>query len=193
VSAEGSGGAGGRQQIVVSGVGGQGVLFAARLLADAAIRKGAGVLTSETHGMAQRGGVVVSHLKVGDFSSPLVREGRADGLIVLSAENLPLHRRFLSPSGWTVVNAPPGSPEAGGAGVHAVDAIGLAKGIGDPRAANLVLLGFALSRPGAREGGLLFCTPAEVEEALRRRLESKGPLLPDALRAVALGMRQGMR
>ena len=64
-----------KQQIVISGVGGQGVLFVTRLLAEAAIARGLPVLTSETHGMAQRGGSVVSHLKVGDFSSPLIRSG----------------------------------------------------------------------------------------------------------------------
>jgi indolepyruvate ferredoxin oxidoreductase beta subunit len=143
--------------------------------------------------MAQRGGIVVSHLKVGDFSSPLVRERHADGLIVLSAENLPLHRRFLSPSGWAVVNVPPGGPEAGGAGVHAVDAFGLAKECGYPQAVNLILLGYALSRPGAREGGLLFCSPDELKAALRSRLEAKGPLLSASMEALALGMRQGTR
>jgi indolepyruvate ferredoxin oxidoreductase beta subunit len=46
----------GQQQIIISGVGGQGVLFVTRLLAEAAIQKGMPVVTSETHGMAQRGG-----------------------------------------------------------------------------------------------------------------------------------------
>ncbi|MCX5883025.1 MAG: 2-oxoacid:acceptor oxidoreductase family protein, partial [Deltaproteobacteria bacterium] len=50
-----------KQQIIISGVGGQGVLFVTRLLAEAAMMKGYPVLTSETHGMAQRGGTVVSH------------------------------------------------------------------------------------------------------------------------------------
>jgi indolepyruvate ferredoxin oxidoreductase beta subunit len=50
------------QQIIISGVGGQGVLFVTRLLAEAAIKKGLAVFTSETHGMAQRGGTVLSHL-----------------------------------------------------------------------------------------------------------------------------------
>ena len=59
-----------RQQILVSGVGGQGVLFVSRLLAEAAIGKGLSVLTSEIHGMAQRGGTVVSHLKVGGLPGP---------------------------------------------------------------------------------------------------------------------------
>lgn len=184
----------GRQQIVVSGVGGQGVLFVTRLLADTAIRKGASVLTSETHGMAQRGGVVVSHLKVGDFSSPLVRASRADGLIVLSAENLPLHRRFLGPAGWAVVNAPPKSLPGGDAGVHAVDADALAKESGNPQAVNLILLGYALTRPGAREGGgLLFCSPDDVRAALHGRMGAKESLLAAALSALALGMSQVTR
>jgi len=184
-----------RQQILVSGVGGQGVLFIARLLADAAIGKGAGVLTSETHGMAQRGGVVVSHLKVGDFSSPLVRPSHADGLFVLSAENFALHRRYLRPSGWAFVNAPPGAGlEGGGANVRAVDADGLARKSGSPMAANLVLLGCALSGRAGNEGtGLLFCSPGEVEAALKRRLEGKGRLLGASLQALALGMREGTR
>ena len=56
-----------QQQIIVSGVGGQGVLFITRLMAEAAIKKGLSVLTSETHGMAQRGGTVLSHIKAGNF------------------------------------------------------------------------------------------------------------------------------
>ena len=69
------------QQLILSGVGGQGILFITRLLAETAIAKGLPVMTSETHGMAQRGGIVISHLKVGSFSSPLVQPGRAAGLI----------------------------------------------------------------------------------------------------------------
>lgn len=194
MSGQGLAGNHGRQQIVVSGVGGQGVLFVTRLLAETAIRKGASVLTSETHGMAQRGGVVVSHLKVGDFSSPLVRASRADGLIVLSAENLPLHRPFLGPAGWAVVNAPPKSLPGEGQGVHAVDADALAKEIGNPQAVNLILLGYALSRPGAGEaGGLLFCSPDDVRAALRARMGGKENLLAASLSALALGMSRGTR
>jgi indolepyruvate ferredoxin oxidoreductase beta subunit len=183
-----------RQQIVVSGLGGQGVLFVARLLADAAIRKGASVLTSETHGMAQRGGVVVSHLKVGDFASPLVRESRADGILVLSAENFRLHRRFLAPSGWAVVNAPPGGLAGEGPRVRTVDADGLAKEYGNLHAINLVLLGYALSGRGDGESeSRLFWSPEEIREVLRRRMEGKEKLLAASLEALALGMRQGTR
>ncbi len=182
------------QQLVISGVGGQGVLFVARLLADAAIRNGNRVLTSETHGMAQRGGVVVSHLKVGDFESPLVRIAKADGLIVLRKENLDLHRPFLAPGGWIVVNdpAPPGTADR--AGLHALDADALAVSAGNPLAANLVLLGFALSLPGSRaEGGCLFCSAEAVRDALERRLSGRRDLLEDSRRAFDLGLRHGRR
>ena len=94
-----------KQQIIISGVGGQGVLFVTRLLAEAAMMKGFPVLTSETHGMAQRGGTVVSHLKVGDFSSPLIRPFSADGLLALKPESLAQHGGFVKPGGWAIVNS----------------------------------------------------------------------------------------
>jgi len=84
-----------RQQILISGLGGQGVLFITSLLAEAAINKRLPVFTSETHGMAQRGGTVVSHFKVGDFSSPLIRPFKADGLVLLKDENITQHGFFL--------------------------------------------------------------------------------------------------
>jgi indolepyruvate ferredoxin oxidoreductase beta subunit len=181
-----------RQQIVLSGLGGQGVLFISRLLADAAIRRGEPVLTSETHGMAQRGGVVLSHLKIGSFTSPLVRAGRADGLFVLKEENLSRHRPFLAPSGWVVVNARPGRAGEPAGAVHAIDADGLALSTGNGQAANLVLLGFALARLGARDaGGLLFCSAEDLQEALAERMGRQGSRLQTSLDALSLGMRHG--
>ena len=94
-----------RQQIVISGVGGQGVIFVTRLLAEAAIEKGFSVFTSETHGMAQRGGTVLSHLKVGRFASPLIRPYKADGLLALKAESLVQHGSYLESDAWAVVNS----------------------------------------------------------------------------------------
>ena len=88
------------QQILISGVGGQGILFITRLMAEAAIYKGLPVLTAETHGMAQRGGIVMSHLKVGGFSSPLIRPGKADMLLLLHEENLEGHLYYLAPWGY---------------------------------------------------------------------------------------------
>jgi indolepyruvate ferredoxin oxidoreductase beta subunit len=181
-----------REQILVSGVGGQGVLFVTRLLADAAIGKGARVLTSETHGMAQRGGVVVSHLKIGDFASPLIRAGRADGLLVLKEENLSAHFRFLRPGGWAVANSKPGPGKAFPFPVHAVDADGIAAAGGNPQGANLVLLGFALARL-ARDagGGKTFCTAEEMRETIARRFGGSGALLAVSLGALDLGISRG--
>lgn len=181
-----------RQQILVCGAGGQGVLFLTRLLADAAILRGAPVLTSEIHGMAQRGGVVVSHLKVGGFASPLIREGRADGLLALKNEDLTIHLRFLKPSGWAVVNARSAPPADPGIAIRAFDADGLASLRGDSRAVNLLLLGFALSPAvGRKDAGPLFCSADDVRAALRDRLTGKESLLAASLRALDLGMRGG--
>ena len=184
-------GGGFRQQIVLSGVGGQGVLFLSRLLAETAIAGGFPVLTSETHGMAQRGGVVVSHLKVGGFDSPLVRTGRADMLLVLKEENVALHRGFLADGGSLVVNA--GVPPDAGprARVHAVDADALALSAGAPHAVNLVLLGFALAQVGGGTPGGFFCTAREVRDALSRRQGAGGSRLAAALSAFDLGFAHG--
>jgi indolepyruvate ferredoxin oxidoreductase beta subunit len=181
-----------RQQILVSGVGGQGVLFIARLLAEAAIGRGLRVLTSETHGMAQRGGIVVSHLKVGDFPSPLIRTGQADGLVALREENLSVHHGFLASSGWAVVNSGSAPGEGRAIPVHAVDADGIARKAGNPQGANLVLLGFILSKLGSiDDGGRIFCSHVDLRKALARRFEGKGRLLDESLEALALGMRHG--
>ena len=180
-----------RQQIVLSGVGGQGILFLSRLLAEAAIAGGFPVLTSETHGMAQRGGVVGSHLKVGGFDSPLVRPGRADLLLVLKGENVPLHREFLADGGALTVNAAVPADAGPGVRVHAVDADALALAAGVPHAVNLVLLGFALARIGGGAAGGFFCGAGDIREALSRRQGGGGARLADALSALDLGIAHG--
>jgi indolepyruvate ferredoxin oxidoreductase beta subunit len=145
-----------KQQIVVSGIGGQGVLFVTRILAEAAIEKGLDVLTSETHGMAMRGGTVISHVKVGPFTSPLIRMGQADVGLFLHAGNLEVHRGFLKTGGPIYMNAATDkNPET-------IDATRIAREHGSLVIANLVLLGFAVRRGG------LFCDAATVEAVLKR-------------------------
>ena len=180
-----------RQQIVLSGVGGQGILFLSRLLADAAIACGFPVLTSETHGMAQRGGVVVSHLKVGGFDSPLVRSGRADLLLVLKEENVALHREFLADGGALVINASAPTDAGPLVRVYTVDADALALSAGTPHAVNLVLLGFALARVGGGTAGGFFCAAGEIREALLRRQGAGGSRLAASLSALDLGIAHG--
>ena len=68
-------------RIVIAGVGGQGSITAGRLIAEAGLADGLSVLTSEIHGMSQRGGVVESTVVIGDVKSPLVGKGEADLLL----------------------------------------------------------------------------------------------------------------
>jgi indolepyruvate ferredoxin oxidoreductase beta subunit len=70
-----------KTSIVLTGVGGQGVITAANLLGKAAVKAKVGVFVSEIHGMAQRGGAVVCTVRMGDISSPLLPSGTADVLL----------------------------------------------------------------------------------------------------------------
>jgi len=145
-----------KQQIIVSGIGGQGVLFLTRILAETAMVQGLPVLTSETHGMAMRGGTVVSHVKVGGFVSPLIRTGRADLGLFLHADNLPVHHYLLRSDSRPFVNArTPGEYDG-------IDALGMARDLGSPVVMNLVLLGYAVGK------GDLFCRAEAVGKAIER-------------------------
>ena len=160
-----------QQQVIISGVGGQGVLFVTRLLAEAAINRGLPVFTSETHGMAQRGGTVLSHFKVGAFSSPLIRPRQADILVLLKAENLKQHGPFLRANGWAVSNS---GEELNGAphlAVETIDADALAHEIENPKAVNLIVLGFALATSEKISGDnqKLFCSVEDIQIVLQNR------------------------
>ena len=144
-----------KQQIIVSGIGGQGVLFLTRVIAQVAVDRGLPVLTSETHGMAQRGGTVLSTIKVGPFASPLIRAGQADVGLLLWEENLPVHRSLLKEDGKLLINA-----EKDGEG-YRIDASGIARELGNAVLSNLVLLGLAVKQQA------LFCNAAECEAAIR--------------------------
>ena len=176
-----------RQQIVISGVGGQGVLFVTRILAEAAIMKGISVLASETHGMAQRGGTVLSHLKVGNFSSPLIRPGNANGLLALKADSFARHGYFLKPGAWVAVNSREDVMVGPEFSAYIIDAEILAQHIQNPKSVNLILLGFALAAiPEATENSL-FCTLEDIKTILQQRLAKKKQMLDDAVKAVETG------
>lgn len=144
-----------RQRIVISGRGGQGVLTLTRVVAEAAAAAGHEVITTETHGMAQRGGAVLSTIKVGGFHGPLVAPGEAEVGLFLHADTLQVHGHYLRPGAAAVVNA------GRLAGHDAVDADRLATLAGEPRAANLALLGYAAGK------GVLFAGPDLFEETIR--------------------------
>ena len=121
------------------------------------------VLTSEIHGMAMRGGTVVSHVKVGPFKSPLVREGQADVGLILSKQNVDLHRNLIKANGLVFVN----SDVTGD--YFSIDASTLALRAGAPAMTNLVLLGFAMQKGG------LFCD-ADVARKVVTKLSPRAHL-----------------
>lgn len=86
--------------VVVAGLGGQGVLKASDIVTDAAFRAGFDVKKSEIHGMSQRGGSVSSDVRFGDeVLSPMVPPGEADFLVLLDAGQLEPNRHLLRPGG----------------------------------------------------------------------------------------------
>ncbi|WP_419661215.1 IorB2: indolepyruvate ferredoxin oxidoreductase, subunit beta [Desulfosarcina variabilis str. Montpellier] len=178
-------------QIVISGVGGQGVLFITRLLAEAAIAKGLPVFTSETHGMAQRGGTVISHLKVGEFTSPLINPGRADGLIALKAESLVQHGGYIKQGGWAIVNSAPPVTGADDQSFRPffLDADRLAQEMDTPKTLNLLMLGFALASMTNKSSKdqMLYCNLDDITAILKKRLEGKPGLLQSAIQALSAG------
>lgn len=176
-------------QIVISGVGGQGVLFITRLLAEAAILNGYPVFTSETHGMAQRGGTVISHLKIGEFASPLICPGNADGLIALKAESLDQHGAYLRSGAWAAVNGTtPLKVQAPSARSY-IDADRVARQMDAPRSVNLIMLGFTLAKiqKGEFGSGSLYCSVDDIQAVLKNRLKDKLDRLDSSLRAVRAG------
>ena len=139
-------------QIAITGRGGQGVLFLTRILSECALEMGLEGIASETHGMAMRGGSVISTLKVGSYRGPLIGSGRADAMLVLDPGSYDTFAHLLSPRGVAFLNT-----AASNAHPH-IDATGLAAKMGSPLMSNLVLLGFALGYDN------LFCTFSRVEE-----------------------------
>jgi indolepyruvate ferredoxin oxidoreductase beta subunit len=163
------------QRIAISGLGGQGVLFITRVLAETALDMGRNVLSSETHGMAMRGGAVISHLKVGAYRSPLIGTGAADVALFLAGENLSVHGHLIGEATRVIVNTPDAGAYPG------VDADRIAEAAAGRRTANLVLLGYALGL------GLLF-TPAEPVQDTIRKLGRSPEAAEANLRALQAGL-----
>jgi indolepyruvate ferredoxin oxidoreductase beta subunit len=139
-----------KARIILCGVGGQGILYAQKVLEAAALEKGERVIGCETHGMAQRGGSVISHLKVGGFHSPMVREGTADCLIAFEKAEAQRNIGFLGSGGLLFANAAggllPGPLEnfvsANGLQVFSLDADAICLERNLKRSLNVMLLGF---------------------------------------------------
>lgn len=140
-----------RMDIVLCGLGGQGILFMTKVLAQAAMEKGISVMGAETHGMAQRGGSVVSHLRLGKVEGSLVRQGTAHLLLALEENEAYRNIVFLGTGSALFANASPGSfprPEVGTyldknhISCRCTTAGKLAMELGAPMSSNLALVGY---------------------------------------------------
>jgi len=137
--------------IILTGLGGQGILFMTRILAQTALDNRYDVIGAETHGMAQRGGSVVSHLRLGEVQGSLVQAGTAHILLALDEHEGYRNLPFLSRKGWLFINTnanhfPLEDVQAflnmREIVYRAVPAGVLARELGAPRSSNLALLGF---------------------------------------------------
>ncbi|MCX6678651.1 MAG: indolepyruvate oxidoreductase subunit beta [Methanothrix sp.] len=147
--------------LVIVGVGGQGVILISDVIGRAAVIAGKPVCGAETHGMAQRGGSVINHTRIGCQFSPMVASGGADVLLALEPGEALRFVHFLSPAGVVLVNTRPVLPSTVTCGraeyppLHkilspikarcrkliAMDATALAEKAGTAQAMNVVMLG----------------------------------------------------
>jgi len=145
-----------KKDIILAGVGGQGLLSIAAVIARAAHALDINMKQAEVHGMAQRGGVVQAHVRLSDrpIHSDLIREGTANLILATEPMEALRYLPFLTPAGMIVVNSVPfknieSYPEekALRAEIEALshhmllDAVALAKDAGSIRCANMVVLG----------------------------------------------------
>ena len=151
-----------RVQIIISGVGGQGVLLVTRIFAAFALETGLPIIGSEDHGMSQRGGSVSTHLKIGEFNSPLIKKGDADILFSLEKNEAYKTLHYLRPTinerkgGLCFINASdPGymNPqikahlEEKGIETYVFAADQFAREMGMVQSANIALVSFAAAHP----------------------------------------------
>jgi indolepyruvate ferredoxin oxidoreductase beta subunit len=96
-----------KMDVVIAGVGGQGNIFASLVISQYAMNKKLNVLGAETIGAAQRGGSVVSHIRISDGTiySPLISRGQADLLLGMEYVEMLRHMRLLNPRGTYLLNA----------------------------------------------------------------------------------------
>jgi indolepyruvate ferredoxin oxidoreductase beta subunit len=109
------------KNIILCGVGGQGTILASRLIASAAMKKNLPIKTAETIGMAQRGGSVFSHLRIGEAGTPLIAKGQADLIIAFEPGEAVRQLPFLRKGGAVVVSSSPVMPVSAMLGQSAYD------------------------------------------------------------------------
>jgi indolepyruvate ferredoxin oxidoreductase beta subunit len=167
--------------IILAGVGGQGILSIAATIGLAAVEQNLFLKQAEVHGMSQRGGDVQSHLRLSESEiwSDLIPHGGADLIISVEPMEALRYLPWLSPGGWLVTNTVPfvnipDYPESdevlaelGRSGnTIAIDADSIARDIGSARSGNMVILGAASS--------FISMPFTSLEHAVRKMFERKG-------------------
>jgi len=152
--------------IQLAGVGGQGVLLISNIIGAACVKHGLNVLSSEVHGMAQRGGVVLSTVRIGEVFSPMIADGEADALLAFEPVEAARATEVVSKRTEVIVNTRPIVPFTVGVWGHkyppveeilkglrgmakkvvAIDAEELAKEAGNKVTTNIVMLGALMGR-----------------------------------------------
>ncbi len=175
------------KNIILCGVGGQGTILASKLIAAAAMKKDLPVMSAETIGMAQRGGSVFSHVRIGEgICSPMIARGTADLILGFEPGEAVRMLPYLKPDGQVVVSSRAimpvtatlsGSSYSGDAmitylreqvrGLYVVDGEQACREIGSPKVLNILLLGAAV------ESGALGFTEEELREVIKERLPEK--------------------
>ncbi len=170
-----------KRDIILAGVGGQGILSIATTIGTAALNCGLHLKQAEVHGMSQRGGDVSSNLRIADYeiASDLIPYGQADLIISVEPMESLRYLPLLSPEGWLITNTKPfinipDYPEmdkllAEIKNIHnhiALDAEDIAKKLGSTRSANMVILGAA--------SPFLELDYSELQNAIRAIFERKG-------------------
>lgn len=145
-----------KKDIILAGVGGQGILSIAAVIGHAAIKENLYIKQAEVHGMSQRGGDVQSHLRLSSepIASDLIARGCADIIISLEPMEALRYLPFLAPDGWIVTNTTPfvnipNYPDSEAVlyelksrrNVILLDVDAAAKAAGNPRGSNIALLG----------------------------------------------------
>ncbi len=176
-----------KKDIILAGVGGQGILSIAAVIGEAALKEGFHIKQAEVHGMSQRGGDVQSNLRISSnpIASDLIPKGCADIIISLEPMEALRYLPWLSKEGWIVTNTTPfvnipnyPAIESIMEELHKikntilVDVDAIAREIGNPRGANIVLLG-ACSH-------LLGMESQKFEEGIRRIFSDKGEEIVEA-------------
>ena len=147
-----------KQDIILAGVGGQGILSIAYVIDNAALKQGLEFKQAEVHGMAQRGGAVQSHLRISDkpVFSDLIPKGAADMILSVEPMECVRYLDYLSPEGIVITSRSPFVNIPDYPDIYEVlraietvtnrvivDSDGLAKEAGSPKAQNMVMLGAA--------------------------------------------------